>query len=358
MVFCRELAYSEVDVTASPVRGGLCLLYEHEERSQRMKCRFVSVMVTLAILACCRPVHAGDRSIVAKVNGVGISQEEFDRDWTSYLKNKGGGAPGAQDSPERVSGMKQEVLDALIGRELLWQEAQQKKIAADQARVAEEMEKAKKNFPSNEEYVKRLAESGFTESSFKDYLTRIFTIQRLIEAEIAKGVTVSDKDVHDFYVAHPEAMRTPEQVHARHILVKVDPKADAAAKEAARKKIEGILKEAKGGADFAELAKKYSDCPSKEKGGDLGSFQRGQMVKPFEEAAFSQKPGTISGVVETEFGYHIIKVEERTDASTVPEKEVSDRIREFLKYQKTNQAVTDHVRGLREKAKVEILKKL
>jgi peptidyl-prolyl cis-trans isomerase C len=100
----------------------------------------------------------------------------------------------------------------------------------------------------------------------------------------------------------------PEQVHARHILVKVDPKADATQKAAARKKIEDIQKQLKNGEDFSELAKKASDCPSNAKGGDVGYFGRGQMVKPFEDAAFSLKPGEVSGIVETEFGLHLIKV--------------------------------------------------
>ncbi len=323
-----------------------------------MKVRVISLVLAVVILSGGGSAYAGDRPLVAKVNGTGIAQDEFDRDWNAYLRNKEGGASESERTPEQITAMKKEVLDALIGRELLWQEAKKKNVSVDPKRIADEIDRSKKALGTPEEFSKRLAESGFTEASFKDYLTKVFTIQQFIENDIAKTVAISDKDIHEFYVAHPEAMRTPEQVHARHILVKVDQNADSSTKEAAKKKIEGILKEARSGADFAELAKKYSDCPSKQQGGDLGSFQRGQMVKAFEDVAFAQTPGTLSDVVETQFGYHIIKVEEHKQASTAPEKEMSDKIRQFLKYQKMNQAVADYVKGLREKAKVEILMKL
>ena len=108
-------------------------------------------------------------------------------------------------------------------------------------------------------------------------------------------------------------IKKPEQVKASHILVKVDAGADEAKKAEARKKIQEIQQKVKAGGDFEALATENSDCPSKAKGGDLGFFERGQMVKPFEEAAFALKPGEVSGIVETQFGYHIIKVQEKKD---------------------------------------------
>jgi len=322
-----------------------------------MTSKILLTMVLCAILAAATVVMAADQALVAKVNGVGITQAEFDRNWDAFLKQKGMSA-GQTDKAEELKNMKKMVLDGLIDQELLWQEAKDKKMLADEKRVSEEIAKIEKNYPSKEEFMKVVKDNGLTEEGLKQFLTRQLSIQTVVEKDIASTITVSDKEAHDFYASNPDKFKMPEQVHARHILVKVDPQADQATKDAAKKKIEGVQKEVKGGADFGELAKNNSDCPSKQNGGDLGSFSRGQMVKPFEDVAFAMKPGSISDVVETQFGYHIIKVEEHTQASTVPEKDATERIKGFLKGQKTNQAVMAHVKALRDKAKIETLLKI
>jgi peptidyl-prolyl cis-trans isomerase C len=140
--------------------------------------------------------------------------------------------------------------------------------------------------------------------------------------------------------------------------VQVDEKADEKTRQAARVKADDLLAQLKTGASFEEIAKKNSDCPSAPQGGDLGFFAHGQMVPAFDEAAFALKPGEISGVVETQFGYHIIKLEEKKAAGQVAEQEASGRIREFLQSQKTVAAVEQRVKALRESAKIEVLLKL
>ena len=144
----------------------------------------------------------------------------------------------------------------------------------------------------------------------------------------------------------------PEAMRASHILLKADtPEAKAAAKT----KAGDLLTQIKGGADFAALAKQHSNDGSAPNGGDLGFFPRGQMVKPFEEAAFALKAGEISPIVETEFGYHIIKGAEHRDARTVPLAEVSDRIAQALRQQKQQALAQEYVQSLKTKGKVEIL---
>jgi len=188
---------------------------------------------------------------------------------------------------------------------------------------------------------------------YTDYVRRRMTVQNLVVGHYGGTVNVSEKDIDDFYAGNPEKFATEETIRARHILFKVGPDAGEDEKKEARKKAEDVLEKARGGEDFAELAKAYSQGPSGPKGGDLGSFGRGKMVPPFEEAAFSLKPGEISGIVETRFGYHIIKVEERTDAVTVSRANAADQITEFLKAQKVNEAVFARLEALRKEAKVE-----
>ncbi|MCU0615121.1 MAG: peptidylprolyl isomerase [Desulfobacterales bacterium] len=142
-------------------------------------------------------------------------------------------------------------------------------------------------------------------------------------------------------------------VKASHILIKLDPQADEAQKIEARKKIEDIAKKLSAGEDFAELAKNYSECPSSANGGDLGSFRRGQMVQAFEDAAFSMNPGETSPVVETHFGFHIIKVSEKQPEGTFPLEEVKPQIQQVLTREKVQKLLEKDIENLKSKADIE-----
>ncbi|MBW2217056.1 MAG: SurA N-terminal domain-containing protein [Deltaproteobacteria bacterium] len=143
-------------------------------------------------------------------------------------------------------------------------------------------------------------------------------------------IEISEPKILSYYEYNADTFSEPKKVRARHILFKLDEKALEEKEKQVREKAESVLNEAQEGKDFAELAKKYSEGPTKTKGGDLGYFSFGQMVKPFEVAAFDMKPGEISDLVRSRFGYHIIKVEDIKEASTKPLDEVRTQITETL----------------------------
>jgi len=149
--------------------------------------------------------------------------------------------------------------------------------------------------------------------------------------DYADKVTVSEDEIQDYYESNPEEFKSPKTVEARHILIKVDPNADAEEVESARKRIETVLDKAKEGQDFAELAKQYSEGPTKDRGGNLGAFRKEAMVKPFADEAFSMKAGEISEPVRTRFGWHIIKVEKVNPEKTASLSEAREEINEKLK---------------------------
>jgi peptidyl-prolyl cis-trans isomerase D len=149
-------------------------------------------------------------------------------------------------------------------------------------------------------------------------------------------VEVSAGETEAYYKDFSEEFWQPKQVHARHILIRTSPDGGQEAKDAARKKLEEVLGMVKGGKSFEELAKKYSEDPGSAKsGGDLGFFSRGQMVKPFEDAAFALKAGEVSGIVETQFGFHLIKAEEITEEGVKPFEAVRDAISQKIREEKT-----------------------
>jgi parvulin-like peptidyl-prolyl isomerase len=164
------------------------------------------------------------------------------------------------------------------------------------------------------------------------YLSDTFLEQEYMIRAIGKEAVVTDEEVKRFYDANEKGFLAPEQVRARHILIRVPSDASGEERKKAREKIDGVGGRIKKGEDFARLAAELSeDTNSQMNGGDLGYFTKGQMAKPFEEAAFSLKPGEVSGVVETQFGYHLIKVEDHQEARMVTFDAVKEQIRGRLR---------------------------
>jgi len=291
--------------------------------------------------------------LAAKVNGVGISNETLERNYEEYLRENNVNVAGIR-YPDRVTAMRRETLDLLINQELLWQAAEKQGIVATPEEVNRVLDDTQAQFSTADAFLNKLALEGYTRESYRTHLERLVSARKYLDMVSAK-VAVNAAEIHDFYIQNPDKFRLPEQVRARHILLKLSPGADDEVQQVAREKLAGILREARNGGDFAALASQYSEDGSADQGGDLGFFERGQMVKPFEEAAFGLQPGEISDVVETPFGLHLIKVEDRQTARTVPEDQVREQVQTYLLNLKQQQAVDNEIRTLRTVAAIEIL---
>ncbi len=241
----------------------------------------------------------------------------------------------------------------VVDSKLLAQEARRQGLKPNEERVQQSISQIEQQAGGADKFASTLASGGMTVEQFTNMLREMDLAQELVNQKIKPGVTVTEADARKWYDENPSAFERPEQVHARHILIKVAPDADEAAKKAALDKAAKARARALKGEDFAELAKELSEGPSAKDGGDLGFFTKDRMVKPFADAAFALEPGQISDVVETRFGYHVIKVEERRPASKQPFEEVKDRLTGFLGQQKLGEAVQTELKKLRDKAKIE-----
>ncbi len=290
--------------------------------------------------------------VVAKVNGQAISKKELLAG--AQLVQIQAAQRGQQIPP--TANFYRQVLNELITISLLTQDAKTQGVKATEQEVQQYISSRKQSFPSEEAYKQALAKAGVTEDSLRQQAREQLAVQKYVQTKVIQNVTVSDQATRDFYEKNKAQISQPERVHARHILITVKPDAPAADKENARKKAEDLLQRIKGGEDFAKLAQENSDdTGSKPRGGDLSWFARGQMVPTFEAAAFAlQKPNDLSPVVETPFGYHIIQLLERQQASTLPYEQVKERIQAMLKNQQSQQVVAARVRDLRTKGKVEV----
>jgi peptidyl-prolyl cis-trans isomerase C len=287
----------------------------------------------------------------AVVNGVVISQKELSKELDFNLQRFS--RQGMQLSKEQMAKLKNEVLENLIDREILYQESQKSGIKVDKKKIDEELSAVKKRFPTESEYKKALSTMKLSEDDIKKQITKKLAINQLIDLKIAKKIVVTDKETKTFYDTNPDLFKQPEQVRASHILIKVKPGADQQEKAQAMQKIKKVQKELKDGQDFAALAKKYSeDKGSSANGGDLGYFTRGQMIKPFEVAAFGMKPNEVSDIVETQFGYHLIKVYDKKPAKILAYGEVKDLLAEHMQQEKTQQEAVKYIAELKKDAKI------
>jgi peptidyl-prolyl cis-trans isomerase C len=202
-----------------------------------------------------------------------------------------------------------------------------------------------------EAFLKALKDADVSVDYVKSSIGETLLINKLLKSVAEKEPQVSEEELRRAYAAETEGDKTAS---VRHILLLTQGKTEAEKAEA-RTKIEGILARAKAGEDFAELAKQYSEDPgSKDNGGLYENFGRGQMVKPFEDASFSVPVGEISGIVETTYGYHIIKVVDRKK-ETRPFEEVRVELESRLAQGKQGTAVQEYVEGLKEKAKFKLI---
>jgi len=253
--------------------------------------------------------------------------------------------------------MRDSVVDMMIEKQLINETLKAKKIEVKDADVDARFDEMVQEFVKEsgkkaEDVDAELAKMGVTRANIKEQIRLQTGIEKLFEADPSYKA-VSDEDARKFYDESPQNFQHPEQVQASHILIKVDQNADEATRKAAKAKCEDLLKKVKAGGDFAALAKENSDCPSKEKGGDLGMFEKGKMVKPFEDAAFAMKVGDVSDIVETQFGYHIIKLTNKQEARTDSFADVKPKIVQYLKGRQMNQFVETLRKELKDKAKVE-----
>lgn len=290
--------------------------------------------------------------VVARVNGEEIKKIEL-------LK-------GAQQAQMQLAQMGQspssrgkqffrEVLDTMIAQILLEQAAKEQGVTASEEEAKKQVEGLRQSMPP-EAFQQALQSEGMTEDELVASVREQLAARKYLQSQVAEVPQVSPEEVRAWYQSHPEQVQQPEGVRARHILVRAEANAPEAEKQKAREKAEGLLARAKKGEDFAALAAEHSEDPgSKVRGGELPWFSRGQMVPPFEQAAFAlKKPNELSPVVETPFGYHVIQLLERKEPQPIPFEQVQERIAAGLRQEKQQEMISQHVVALREKAKVEV----
>ncbi len=280
---------------------------------------------------------------------------QYGQDFSKLLEGPGG--------IERKLQLHSRVIDDLLRKRLITQEIARRGITIPKTDIDDQTEITfeqilRQNNLTEAQAAQILKEQGRSLEGFKRELRQAVELNMQIERlrqSVAGPIEPTDQELSAYLEEHREEYDTPEQVHARHILIRVPENASEAEIAQAKKQIEAIKQEIENGADFAELAKQYSQDPgSAPTGGDLGFFERGQMVQEFEEAAFALEPGQVSDPVRTQFGFHLIKVEEKKPAEHPDLAQIRDRVLHDYLEAERDRRFEQFYRELKAQAKITI----
>jgi parvulin-like peptidyl-prolyl isomerase len=296
--------------------------------------------VAILLFASCNKA----KKYVAVVNGQGIPREKFEKFYSrveAYYSQMLQTSPDDPRFQNMMAQVRSQILQNMIIQTLLLQDAKSKKIEVSQQEIDSHIS-AIKNKYGEQVFQSALQQQGITEEEYRKDLSDQMIISKLRD-DITKNITITDEEVKNYYETHKDQFSNPETIRARHILVKSMDEA---------KKVKERLKK---GEDFAKVAREVSvDTGTKDLGGDLGYFSRGKMAKPFEDAAFAlKKKGDISDIVQTEFGFHIIKLEDRKPAEVLSFESAKEKAQNLLKKEKEEKAFGDYIENLKNNAKIE-----
>jgi peptidyl-prolyl cis-trans isomerase C len=284
--------------------------------------------------------------IVATVNGSPIRQGDLDNAVQGLAMEMYRKTMDRLSDAER-SEIGALALEKLLARELVYQAALARGVLAEEGAVAAEKRKIVANFPSEEEFYATLEKADIDAAAYHRMIRQDLTVNLMTERQLATLEDPSEARIEETFRHYPEKMKKPARVRATHILIRIE---EGKREEALERILE--LRAKAAGEDFAQLAKRHSDCPSAPGGGDLGYFRKADMVKSFEEAAFSQEVGEVGEVVETQFGFHLIKVLDREEELPLTLAEATPKIRRFLREEAGAKALKEWVEQLRAEADI------
>ena len=291
----------------------------------------VVLLVAAAAVFASAQQTAGDAEnpVVMRLGGDVVRLDELNARFEIAIRSLAAnqGVPLTEDVRAQLAPFLPQFLEQYATERVLLQEAERRDVEAPQEEVDATVERLRTNIPEGEDFQGLLEEAGFgSEAQLRELVEESLRIDAVM-ADIREGVEVTDEQLRLAYQSERERFRTPEQVCARHILVETEEDAQA------------VLTELEEGADFAALAEERSTGPSGPEGGELGCLTPGQTVEPFDQAAFAAPVGEPVGPVETQFGWHVILVYERTEAGLTPFEEARDELRQQVAQERANSIV-------------------
>jgi parvulin-like peptidyl-prolyl isomerase len=259
-----------------------------------------------------------------------------------------------KETPALINRLQKKALSKVVDHELLYQESRKLTVKNLDEKVAEKLKKMKRKYQTDERFENHLKKNGQTIEGLTASIREGIYVEEYLKQQGIADPDIPDKNIREFYDGNPKSYFRKESIKVSHILIKLDENPGPEEKEKAFKKAQEIRKEIVAGADFAEMAKKHSECNSASGGGSLRYINKGYMPEEFDKVAFTLEKDKVSDVVETKFGYHIILVTDKISEGITPYDEVKDFIKKFLQEDESKKLLDAHIAKLREKAKIEV----
>lgn len=299
------------------------------------------------------PLTTDPEAVVVRVNGENITLGEINTMMAMAMQRFGGQIPPEQLQAVQ-SQMYAQIKEELVNQKLLEAAVAAENIQVDDAEIAKAIEEIRASIPEDQTLEGALENEGQTLEMLQDRIRNDMATRQLMENKTADTPEATEAEAREFYDANPDQFAAPENVTASHILITLDETDTDETKAEKKAKLEeirqSILAET---VSFEDAATESSDCPSSAQGGSLGTFGKGRMVPAFEVAAFTQEIDEVGEIIETQFGYHIIKVSDHQDEGTVDFEDTKEKLISFLTNQKKQQAVLDYIASLRDSATIE-----
>jgi peptidyl-prolyl cis-trans isomerase C len=315
---------------------------------------FVTTPTSIANTDSEKKKERNERKVVARVNGQPVYENQLAEGVNKSLKKwKKYGMK--QQTPALTYRLQTKALNKVIDDELVIQAAQQIKVTDLDKKVDQKIRDMKKRYRTDKQFEDHLQKRNLSQKKLRENLTTQVYVDEYLKQKGISDPDIPEVKIREFYDSSPENYARKETIEVSHILIKVDEGAGPEEKEKAYLKIEEIRKEIIKGKDFAEMAKEHSQCNSASGGGSLRYIERGYMPTEFDEVAFTIEKDTVSEIVETTFGYHIILVTDKKSGGIAPYEEVRDFIKKYLQKDESQKRLAEHIALLREKATIEIL---
>lgn len=307
---------------------------------------FLIFSFILCLLPCSLCYPGTLDKVIVVVNGETITQSELDAAVALMAQRLSKEYQG-EELEAKLEESRKEILSRMIDERLILSEAKKKGLKVKNSEIDEKLKEVRSQFESEDKFNEVLKEENLSLNELKQRYSDQIMVSGLIEAEVKQKSVVSPSEVLEYYNAHKEEFKEPEQIRLKNILIRPDASLSDEDARALAEKLLGFLK---AGEKFEEVALKYSKGPNADQGGDLGLVPRGQMMNDIEDVIFNLDTGSVSEVIKTKLGYHIFKVEEKRPERIREFAEVQDQIEKRLGYEKGKKIYTQWIEGLKKNA--------
>ena len=315
---------------------------------------FAGVLVFFHLATASAVCAAGDSAgtrLAAKVNGTPITEKQLEIAVDEYVPRS---LYHGNITPEKRAVFRPKALEEMIKKELYIQEAGKIGLTIKKQDLKAALRTVKDRFNSERDFQKALKANDLTQEGFEKILENNLLVNMFIDEEITKKAQVTEEYLKDYYEKNKKSYVMPDAFRIRHILIKVPATAEKEEREKLRKDAEDVLAKAKSGEDFGDLAYKYSMDDWRVKGGDLGLVHKGRIDPDLEKAALGLEAGQISDIIETVYGYHFLKLEEKVPGKQLSFDEIRDKLRKQAEGARRNEIEEGILKRLKENATIEI----